>query len=415
MTDGVYTYTIGNAPAWNTTINPGKTATFGFTAAGDPTLPIDYEVSAAALTDDPWVGQISSTTDGDYVLDYTVINAWGNAYQAEITLTNDGAEQLRYWQLSFTTTTPINKTWGVEVIGETVDNGVYTYVLGNPTVYNSIVEAGQSITFGYTAAGSAEVPEQLDIGIDPHAVAEGANDLQIGDVFTSTDGTIGVSVHIDDVWNNGYKSTVVLANTDSSPDADSFRLWELNFSLNSKIKRIWNAEIILERYEDGVYSYVIGNPPAYADSINPGEAVSFGFSTLGETAPTNFLATSNDEYIPPAPVVGNLDDDVDPNVTFDLTVIKEWDGGHSAEVVLNNPVFTPGVPLLQDWEVTLTLRSQITKIWNASILSEFLTDGVYTYVIGNAPSWNDSVGFEITGHLRLFGDRGDRWDPVLSH
>lgn len=91
-------------------------------------------------------------------VNYSQIQDWGNGFQGQISITNNGDSNLVNWDLDFDLPTGISNIWDAEIIAN--NNGRYT--VQNES-YNREIAAGETITFGFIADGSGYTPENFNI------------------------------------------------------------------------------------------------------------------------------------------------------------------------------------------------------------------------------------------------------------
>lgn len=95
---------------------------------------------------------------------YSVTRSWDSGFKAEVTIVNTGTEPILDWRLSFELNANIEKFWRADLVSE--GDGTYTV---EGTSYNSELQPGESVTFGFKAYGdSSETPTFLIEG-DPQS------------------------------------------------------------------------------------------------------------------------------------------------------------------------------------------------------------------------------------------------------
>ena len=52
----------------------------------------------------------------DYVVEYAVVNEWGNSQNIEIKITNTGSESIERWMLAYNFQVEIHDIWNAEII-----------------------------------------------------------------------------------------------------------------------------------------------------------------------------------------------------------------------------------------------------------------------------------------------------------
>ncbi len=90
-------------------------------------------------------------------VNYSQVQDWGNVFQGEISIANNGDSNLVNWNLEFNLPAEITKIWDAEIAEK--DNGHYT--IENAS-WNREIAAGETITFGFTANGNGK-PQNFDV------------------------------------------------------------------------------------------------------------------------------------------------------------------------------------------------------------------------------------------------------------
>lgn len=182
-------YVVKNA-GWNQDIAAGQSVEFGISGQGDfVRFPSDYQM----------LGQITDVNKEDYSIDYEVVCDWGTGFNANITITNNTEENLVDWFLEFDYSRSINEIWNAN-IDSYEDNH---YVIHNAG-FNSIINAGNSITFGFsgTYGSSSDIPhnyslheydlyngDSMDIDTDNDGIVDGIEkELKLNYRMADTDG-----------------------------------------------------------------------------------------------------------------------------------------------------------------------------------------------------------------------------------
>lgn len=91
-------------------------------------------------------------------VNYSQIEDWGNGFQGQISITNNGDSNLVNWDLDFDLPTGISNIWDAEIVAS--DGGSYT-VQNKP--HNREIAAGETITFGFIGDSSGYTPQNFDI------------------------------------------------------------------------------------------------------------------------------------------------------------------------------------------------------------------------------------------------------------
>jgi expansin (peptidoglycan-binding protein) len=90
---------------------------------------------------------------------FSLLQDWGNGFQGSISITNTSGSNIDSWNLEFDLPNQINNIWDAAI--EENQNG--SYVITH-TAWNREIVAGETITFGFTADGSATTrPENFEL------------------------------------------------------------------------------------------------------------------------------------------------------------------------------------------------------------------------------------------------------------
>ena len=105
------------------------------------------------------VDNFKTYTYSDYVIEYNITNEWENNQNVSITVKNIGAEPIENWMLAYDFCGEINGIWNAFV--ETDDYGnEYIKNAG----YNNVIEADETVNFGYTLNNSMYKPKIVHAG-----------------------------------------------------------------------------------------------------------------------------------------------------------------------------------------------------------------------------------------------------------
>lgn len=161
-------YIIKNA-GWNQDIAAGGSAEFGISGQENfPGFPKQYTL----------LGNIAGVAKEDYTITYHLDSDWGDGFTGTITVTNNTAAAIEDWYLEFDFNRNITNIWN----GVTESHKGKHYVIKNAG-YNANINAGQSISFGFSGnkGSSADEPENYELS--SHAMYGKANPK-----YTDTDG-----------------------------------------------------------------------------------------------------------------------------------------------------------------------------------------------------------------------------------
>ncbi|MGC9664963.1 cellulose binding domain-containing protein [Planosporangium sp. 12N6] len=107
--------------------------------------------TAPPTTRPPTTPPTTPPATGGCSVRYSVVNEWSNGFQADVRITNKGAQGVNGWSLgwAFPSGQQITQLW----------NGAYTQTGANVTVrnadYNAAIPAGGSVSFGFNASKTA--------------------------------------------------------------------------------------------------------------------------------------------------------------------------------------------------------------------------------------------------------------------
>ena len=94
-----------------------------------------------------------------FTVDYVITNSWENYHNISVTITNTDAEAIENWMLAYDFCGEINGIWNAFV--ETDDYGnEYIKNAG----YNNVIEADETVNFGYTLNNSMYKPKIVHMG-----------------------------------------------------------------------------------------------------------------------------------------------------------------------------------------------------------------------------------------------------------
>ena len=85
-------------------------------------------------------------------VDYVVTDQWSTGHTADVTITNDEDSSFTNWTLEFETSGEIGNLWNAEVTS--LGNGRYAIT---PPSWDNTLDAGESISFGFSATGPSGI------------------------------------------------------------------------------------------------------------------------------------------------------------------------------------------------------------------------------------------------------------------
>ncbi|NBB84719.1 MAG: hypothetical protein GVY12_00655 [Bacteroidetes bacterium] len=194
-------------------------------------------------------GQIPAEAD----VAFETNEVWATGYNAQIQLTNTGAEAIRGWTLAFTLPAPITNLWNGQLTGSAPQ---YTIIDAG---HNSVIPPGQSASFGFQV--------QADTVVAPTDYA--LNEIDCAAQAPSVD----VTFQTTEVWATGYNAQIQLTNTGE----EALRGWRLAFELDAPIASLWNGQLSGSR---PVYTVT---DAGHNGLLAPGETVTVGFQAQSDT------------------------------------------------------------------------------------------------------------------------------------
>lgn len=142
----------------------------------------------------------------DCTITYKESSTWGNYVVADVTIKNEGTVPQANWKLSLIFNATIDNIWNADILS----SGDGTCTIG-AKMYNSVIEPGQTVSFGFMAYGAGrkpEAPEEIKLVNDKPSENEkedGKDDKEDKDEEDDGDssgsgGLQGPSYSIPDKW-----------------------------------------------------------------------------------------------------------------------------------------------------------------------------------------------------------------------
>ncbi|MEQ4715699.1 glycoside hydrolase family 9 protein [Nonomuraea sp. B19D2] len=116
-------------------------------AAGNTSAPSDSTSFTTTNTTPPPTGGCAAT--------YKVTSSWSGAFQAEVTVKNNGTAATAGWTVTWTSANQITQLWG----GKHTQSGSGVTVQNES--YNGALSPGATTTFGFIANGTSTVPDPI--------------------------------------------------------------------------------------------------------------------------------------------------------------------------------------------------------------------------------------------------------------
>lgn len=149
-------YIIKNA-GWNQDIAVGGSAEFGISGQEDfPGFPKKYTL----------LGNIVCAEDEDYSITYHLDSDWGDGFTGTISITNNTASTIEDWYLEFDFNRNIINIWN----GVMESHKENHYVIKNAG-YNANINAGQTISFGFSGDKGTSTDEPMNYELSSHALS----------------------------------------------------------------------------------------------------------------------------------------------------------------------------------------------------------------------------------------------------
>ncbi len=172
-------------------------------------LPSVSEVSMAVINaaENETSDETAYEYDG-YMVVYKVASEWEGHNAIEVTLKNTGTKNITNWALSIDNTGDITDLWNA-VLSET-DADKHTVKCMD---YNNTIQAGQSVTFGYTLKGTdLSVPDDISMCSVESVFSEGFD----------------VKYTVTGDWGTGFQGEIKIINESEV----AIEGWKLNFKGN---------------------------------------------------------------------------------------------------------------------------------------------------------------------------------------
>ena len=138
-------YVIENG-GWNANINPGASASFGFSAgAGNLTAkPTGYVLEWSTPSSSGSGTGSGSGSASQVAVNFSVSSDWGSGFTAAVSLTNNGTTPLSSWTLGFNFPYAITSIWNASIASHSGSQ----YAIQNAS-YDGTIAPGQTVSFGF--------------------------------------------------------------------------------------------------------------------------------------------------------------------------------------------------------------------------------------------------------------------------
>ena len=208
---------------------------------------------------------------------------------------------------------------------------------------------------------------------------------------------------VTEEWSTGHTADVTITNDEDG----SFSNWTLEFNANGEIGNLWDAEVT--NLGNGRYAIT---PPSWANTLDAGESVSFGFSASGPSGISNlsFSANGQSAPVPPAddPVTPPVDESPVDEEGSQLPVLSVSDAqvveGDSGFVLAN---FTVSLSQASADQVTVDFHTMTNT---ASSGYDFeRSEGTVSFAPGET---SQTIDVRVYGDLAVEGD--ERFELMLT-
>lgn len=184
---------------------------------------------------------------------FKMTSQWNDGFNGEITLQNMTNEVIHNWRVEFDLPYEITNIWNGAIIAHDRDR----YTVRNAK-YNSAINPGESVTFGFTA----HTEEEIEVVIQPtYYTLKSNSDSTVTEKFD-------VSYQMNASWGTACNGSIELRNVSSEDVFD----WTLEFDYDNDINQLWNAEIVSHIGNH----YVIRNK-GYNAEIGAGQTIVLAF------------------------------------------------------------------------------------------------------------------------------------------
>lgn len=204
-----------------------------------------------------------------FEVEYRIDAQWEGHYNASVIIYNTGGSVIDNWCISFQSQDGIENIYNAVILEHQEDH----YMIKNAQ-YNQDIEAGGSISFGFTASyrDRIQIPKFYELMSEEAEVDEEG---------------IQVSYEIVNDWGSGFVGKIRIKNNTDSVLED----WGLEFDFDNSVDGFWTANIVSKEASH----YMIKNA-GYNANVAAGSEVEIGFNCSNGDAqkePENFKLTSS--------------------------------------------------------------------------------------------------------------------------
>ena len=213
---------------YNSFVNPGDSVKLGFKGFGQMETPQAFFINGVRCESAPIaiLPTGGSAKGGDSLgASFSVLESWNTGFRVEVTLHNDSNEEIRDWSIEIPRAGyTIVDSWRTKL---TQDNG--TIIFANE-VYNAVVPAGGTLTFGYVAQGNAAVaiPSEFELNGESYS----------SNISKPTTACVA-ELRLSDSWNGGFIARMNVENVGTDDILD----WKatINNASSYKVVNLWNG------------------------------------------------------------------------------------------------------------------------------------------------------------------------------
>lgn len=157
-----------------------------------------------------------------YIINYEIVNSWGNSQNITVTIKNTGTEAIDNWMLEYDFNGDVVGIWNAVTA---IDNNGSEYIKN--AGHNAVIEPEGSAVFGYTLENANGFPDSIVMCQKESMKESGYN----------------VELRVIDEWDDNFNGEIIITNTADDP----IECWTLNFDSNFTIVEItdsWAASIL---------------------------------------------------------------------------------------------------------------------------------------------------------------------------
>lgn len=252
-------------PSWNTKISAGGKAVVGFTGKKSGTLVMPSDCTL--------LGGRNDVSEVDYTITYKVTSDWKDAFNGEISITNNTSSKIEAWQLEFDFVHTVTSFWTAKLISHEGNH----YTIKNDE-WNSVIKAGETVRLGFEAkpglGNSSEEPYNFKLtaldGEDITEEPEDEWDEEDNLIYDFTDEELATDTDKDELPDCYEKE--VLKTDPKKPDTDKDGLPDgYEFFVTGTDPLVKDSD--LDNDGDGLSNleeYRLKTDPEYEDSDNDG-------------------------------------------------------------------------------------------------------------------------------------------------